>query len=359
MTRARLGLLAAILLYGCGEQGEATTSAEVSGSSTGGGTSSSGPGTTASSTDVSTTMSGTSDATTSTSGVASTSEGSSGVVDESTSTGAPEMCAGTFPAQWPDGTDCGSEDPIFVHRYDDDTWILRQSLCTSFEGPFMYLMFGDGRVLLEDTGDGGIPIADVVYGIIDDWLAEQGRDSIELVVVNSHAHGDHVAGNPQFEGQPNTVVVTPSVAGVSDYFGIDDWPNQAVEFDLGGRIIDVIPIPGHQQSHIALFDHGTGLLLTGDTLYPGRLYIDDFDAYVASVDRLVDTVPEADVCHVMGTHVEMTDMPGIDFDFGADQHPGEHVLELEWAHLVELRDAVDAMTNPQIEIHDDFIVYPL
>ena len=359
MNRAHLGLLAAILLCGCGGKGEATSADASSESSTG---SSSGPSTTSPTSDeASTTAPSTTDATTTTttSGVGSSSEGTSSAVDESSSTGEPEMCAGTLRREWPDGTDCGSEDPIFVHRYDDDTWILRQSLCTSFEGPFMYLMFGDGRVLLEDTGDGGIPIAEVVYGIIDDWLAEQGRASIELVVVNSHAHGDHVAGNPQFEGQPNTVVVTPSVAGVSDYFGIDDWPNQSVPFDLGGRIVDVIPIPGHQQSHIALFDHATGMLLTGDTLYPGRLYIDDFDAYVASVGRLVDTVPEADVCHVMGTHIEMTDMAGVDFDFGADQHPGEHVLELEWAHLVELRDAVDAMQSPQIEIHDDFIVYPL
>src|SRR5262249_19322180 len=100
-------------------------------------------------------------------------------------------------------------------------------------------------------------------------------------------------------------------------------------------------------------------LLTGDTLYPGRLYIDDFEAYVASVARLVEMVPEADVCNVMGTHVEMTQTPGVDFDFGADQHPDEHVLQLEWAHLVELNDAVAAMQSPQIEIHDDFIVYPL
>ncbi|HWB79278.1 MAG TPA: MBL fold metallo-hydrolase [Nannocystaceae bacterium] len=360
MNRADLGLLAAILLCGCGDRpDDGNATADTSTASTGADTSGASASMSSTTNDVSTTTSVGTDATTSTSGVESSSEGTSTAVDESTSTGAPETCAGTFPAAWPDGTDCGSEAAIFVHRYDDDTWILRQSLCTSFEGPFMYLMFGDGRVLLEDTGDGGIPIAEVVYGIIDDWLAEQGRASIELVVVNSHAHGDHVAGNPQFEGQPNTVVVTPSVAGVSDYFGIDDWPTQSVPFDLGGRVVDVIPIPGHQQSHIALFDHGTGMLLTGDTLYPGRLYIDDFDAYVASVGRLVDTVAEADVCHVMGTHVEMTDMPGVDFDFGADQHPGEHVLELQWSHLVELRDAVEAMQFPQIEIHDDFIVYPL
>jgi len=199
----------------------------------------------------------------------------------------------------------------------------------------------------------------VVGEVITQWLADNGKVSIELIVVNSHAHGDHTAGNSMFDGQPGVTLVPPSVGGLSEFFGIDDWPEQIVAYDLGGRTIDVIPIPGHQTSHIALFDHGTGWLLTGDTLYPGRLYIDDFDAYVASISRLVDNVPAEAVCNVMGTHIEMTSTPGVDFEFGADQHPNEHALQLDYAHLVELRDAVLAMDSPEIEVHDDFIVFPL
>ncbi|MFO0633872.1 MAG: MBL fold metallo-hydrolase [Nannocystaceae bacterium] len=291
------------------------------------------------------------------------STGSSGALDTSagagsSTTGAERPCAGVFPDQWIDGTDCG-EPQIMVHAYDDRTVILRQSLCTSFEGPFLYLLFGDDRVLLEDTGAGGIAVAQTVGAVIEEWLAAHGRSSIELVVVNSHAHGDHVAGNPQFEGLPGVTVVTPSVAGLSQYFGIDSWPDDVVQFDLGGRVLDIVPIPGHQQSHIAIFDPESGLLLTGDTLYPGRLYIEDFAAYRASLARLVDAVAPAGVCHVMGTHIEMTQTPGVDFEFGADEHPDEHVLQLGWPHLLELKAAVDAMDTPQIEIHDDFIVYPL
>lgn len=40
-------------------------------------------------------------------------------------------------------------------------------------------------------------------------------------------------------------------------------------------------------------------------------------------------------------------------------HPDEHPLPLDMAHLIELRDAVDAMPEPALEVHDDFIVYPL
>jgi hydroxyacylglutathione hydrolase len=284
--------------------------------------------------------------------------GTSTTSSESSSTGEIEPCSGAFPPAWPDGLDCGAPE-IFVHQYDANTFILRQSLCTSFEGPFLYLLFGEDRVLLEDTGAGGVDVVGTVGDVITQWLADNGKASIELVVVNSHAHGDHTAGNAMFGELPGVTVVQPSVGALSDFFGITEWPEQIVQYDLGGRVLDVIPIPGHHVSHIALFDHGTGWLLTGDTLYPGRLYIDDFDAYVASISRLVDNTAADEVCNVMGTHIEMTNTPGVDYPFGADEHPDEHVLQLDYAHLVELRDAVQAMDIPEIEVHDDFIVYPL
>jgi len=32
--------------------------------------------------------------------------------------------------------------------------------------------------------------------------------------------------------------------------------------------MDIVPIPGHTDDSIALYDHRTGILLTGDTVYP-------------------------------------------------------------------------------------------
>lgn len=276
----------------------------------------------------------------------------------STATGGP-ACAGELPPHWIDGTDCGAEPTIQVHAYDDATMILRQSLCTSFEGPFMYLLFGTERALLLDTGDGGIPIADVVHELVAEWSQAHGHPGLELIVANSHAHGDHTAGNDLFIGAADTTIVGVGVANVAAFFGIADWPGQIVELDLGGRVLDVVPIPGHEAAHIALFDRNTGVVLTGDTLYPGRLYIKDFPAYVASVGRLVDHLAGHEVCRVLGAHIEMTTTPGEDFDFMQPSHPDEHPLELDLAHLLELRAAVEAMAAPAIEVHDDFIVYPL
>lgn len=348
------------LTLGCGDDGSTTTTSDGAGSSSTNASTAATPVTGGSSAATPAT-SGQTGGTTTDSGPGMHTDGvdSSDGGDGSSSGGEVKGCRGTFPDQWINGTRCG-EPQIQVHYYDEDTVILRQSLCTSFEGPFMFLLFGEDQVLLEDTGDGGIPIADEVYGVIDEWLAANGRDSIELVVVNSHAHGDHLQGNGLFDGQPNTTVVSPNVGALSSFFGIGTWPDDIVSYDLGGRTIDVIPIPGHQTSHIALFDHGSGLLLTGDTLYPGRLYIGDFPEYVESIERMVSHTEIQEVCHVFGTHIEMTQTPGQDYPFGADAHPDEHELALDRDHLVELRDAVVAMGGePSYEAHDDFIIFPL
>jgi len=39
-----------------------------------------------------------------------------------------------------------------IHEYNPDLYILRQSGCTDFEKPFVYLLFGRERALLLDTG---------------------------------------------------------------------------------------------------------------------------------------------------------------------------------------------------------------
>ena len=270
------------------------------------------------------------------------------------------LAAGGFPDQWINGEDCVTEPQIQVHQYNANTFILRQSMCTNFEGPFIHLLFGEDKVLMEDTGAGGIQIADTVYAIIDQWLFDNGKASIELIVAHSHAHGDHIAGDGQFAAQPNTTLVGLSPTAVASFFGITHWPEEIVEYDLGGRVLDVIPIPGHQVASIALYDRQTGILFTGDTQYAGRCYIfDSFTDYHDSVQRMVDFVADKPVVWVLGTHIEMTNTPYQDFPFGSTYHPDEHSLELRREHLQELLEGVEAMADaPFVDAHRDFIIVP-
>jgi hydroxyacylglutathione hydrolase len=265
-----------------------------------------------------------------------------------------------FPERWIAATN-GPEPELQVQRYDPDTFILRQSIETNFEGPFLYLLFGRDRVLLLDTGAGGLKIQPTIDQIIQQWLAEKHRTSIPLVVAHSHAHGDHVAGDDEFANRANVTVVGHTPDEVAAFFQIKNWPVDIARFDLGGRALNIIPTPGHQRAHIMIFDPRTRFLLTGDELYAGRLYFPpkELATYRASIDRAVAFTRSRDVSWLMGAHIEMTRTPGQDYPMEAPAHPDEHALELPYARLLELQAALHRMGDePRRDVHDDFIVYP-
>ena len=110
-----------------------------------------------------------------------------------------------FAAPWMDATH-GPEPEMQVQRYDANTYIVRQSIKTNFEGPFIFLFFGGDRVLQIDSGAGGLKIRPTIDGVIADWLRASGQKSIQLVVAHSHSHHDHVAGDEEFTGRADTVV---------------------------------------------------------------------------------------------------------------------------------------------------------
>ncbi len=260
---------------------------------------------------------------------------------------------------WIDGSNAG-EPQSQTQRVDRDTYVIRQSLRTNFEGPFLYLLFGKDRALLLDTGAGGLKIRPTVDAAIAQWLAEHHRASIPLVVAHTHGHGDHHAGDAEFAGRPDTTVVGLTPEQVAAFFGIADWPKQVVSFDLGGRKLSVIPTPGHQPAHIMIWDPRTRWLLSGDTLYPGRLYvpINRFGDFRDSIDRVVAFTRGHRVSWVMGAHIEMTREPGKDLP-DHPPHPNEHALELPYADLNELQAAVHAMGDKVArDVHPDFIVVP-
>jgi glyoxylase-like metal-dependent hydrolase (beta-lactamase superfamily II) len=231
---------------------------------------------------------------------------------------------------------------------------------TNFEAPFLYLILGNEKALLVDSGAGNVDVPGAVLPIVEKWAAEHHKKAMPLVVAHSHGHGDHVAGDAALAKHEGVTVVGRSSEDVKRFFGLAKWPEGRAEVDLGGRILDVFPIPGHQEASIAIYDRATHCLLTGDTLYPGRLYVEDFPTYRASVARLAEFAKANPVSWVLGAHIEMTTTPGKDFSGRSIEHPGEHPLQLAPAALSLLSAEVEAMKDdPKKKVLDDFIIYPL
>ncbi|MGO4190168.1 MBL fold metallo-hydrolase [Arthrobacter sp. YAF17] len=252
--------------------------------------------------------------------------------------------------------------PIQVHMAAPHTVLLRQSFASNFEAPFLYLLFGEDRAFLLDSGATPeateFPLRATVDTLIEDWLRGHPKDSYELVVAHSHAHGDHVAADGQFTGRPHTRVVGHSAGEVAAFFGIDNWPHGTARMDLGGRVLEVIATPGHHPSAVAVYDEATGMLLTGDTVYPGRLYVQDFPAFQDSLRRLCDFSASHPVSVVLGAHIEMPARPFRDFPLGSTWHPGEAPLPLTAGDLESVRDAAARVAGrPGAHRFANFIIW--
>jgi hydroxyacylglutathione hydrolase len=89
----------------------------------------------------------------------------------------------------------------------------------------------------------------------------------------------------------------------------------------------VLPIPGHEDQHLAFHDSATGILLSGDSLYPGLLLVNDWPAYRDSAQQIASFADTHDVSFVLGAHVEMT-RSGDLFPIGTIFQPDEHPLQL-------------------------------
>ena len=263
-------------------------------------------------------------------------------------------------AHWIDGT-TPAEPQTQVQRYDRDTFVIRQSVRTNFEAPFLYVLFGRDRALLIDTGAGGLAIRPAVDAVIAQWLAEHHRASIPLIVAHSHSHGDHHQGDSEFVARPNTTVIGLKPEEVAKFFGVAHWPDDIAAYDLGGRMLSIIPTPGHEPAHIMVYDPRTQLLFSGDMLYSGRLYVptDQFAAFVASADRVAAFAKTHRIAMLLGAHIEMTNTVGKDYAMQAATHPDEHPLELPASAVPRLQAAVHRIeAAPAIANEGDFIVYP-
>ncbi len=195
-----------------------------------------------------------------------------------------------------------------------------------------YLITGTRRAVLFDTGMG---IGDLKH--VTSQLTQ-----LPILVLNSHTHGDHVGGNWQFdtiygmdtdftrtnakgsskqaqeEIQPGELCGDLPVgfdpkAYVTRPWKISQYLHDGEPIQLGGRVIEVLATPGHTPDAISLFDSANGLLFTGDTYYPGTIYLfapeTNLAAYDASLRRLAVLTPRVKM--VLGAHNFPVEPPSV------------------------------------------------
>lgn len=265
-----------------------------------------------------------------------------------------------LPSAWIHGA--GDEPPLQVQPAAPGLWVLRQSRASNFEAPFLYLIAGDERALLLDTGaepevDNSLPLRQIVDDLLAQWQRERGLSSLPLIVAHTHSHRDHVFGDRQFGDRPDTRIVGLRPEQVAMVFGLDRWPDGEASFDLGHRELIVLPLPGHEPAHIAIYDKQTASLFSGDTLYPGLLTVRDLAAYRASAARLTAFAQRHRVERVLGAHVEMSTTPGVLYPLGGPYQPHEHGLALGAKQLAQWQAALtDAGDFVHEHISDDFVL---
>ncbi len=272
---------------------------------------------------------------------------------------------GSLDVQWIHGSVSpkhNTDPDIQIHFYNEHTVIMRQNMAVHPEAPFMFLLFGNDRAILLDTGatrsPDFFPLRSTVDDLLDQWLAKYPRDNYGLVVAHTHLHRDHFEADPQFFDRPNTVIVGKTLEDTVQFYGFQHWPQDQVSFDLGGRVLKLMATPGHEEAEVSIYDPYTYLLFTGDLVYPGRLYIRDWEAFTGSIERMIAFCDTHPISHILGCHIEMSIYPKLDYLIRTSYQPYERPLQMTVAQLHSVGNAITAIDGkPGIHIFDDYIIY--
>lgn len=207
-----------------------------------------------------------------------------------------------------------------VYKLLEDTYAIYEPY--QFDEAISYLVIGSEKAALIDTGTGIGDLKKVISVLT----------SLPISVVNTHTHWDHIGGNHQFKetacfNHPECIGklrkgvdnarLQRSITGDSIWkplpegFDPETWTIPSVEpttlledgdlIDLGERSLEVIYTPGHSPGSVCLLDRKNRLLFTGDTFFPGPLYVYpedvNLDDYIQSIKRIKNRLGEYDyVC---------------------------------------------------------------
>ena len=187
-------------------------------------------------------------------------------------------------------------DAYQIIRIDESTWAIDEGMVRS------YLLAGTEKALLIDTGNGAGDLRALVESLTDR----------PVLLVNTHADGDHTGCNGQF-GAP---CLHPSEFASYEERnpGKPHLPlREGAVLDLGGRSAEVLLVPGHTCGSIALLERERRRLFSGDTVAASPIFMfgreRSLPAFRASLESLQARAGEYD--EIYPAHGPMPQKPEI------------------------------------------------
>ena len=167
--------------------------------------------------------------------------------------------------------------PLEAVKIDDGTYSIEDN------GVRCLLIIGSERALLVDTGFG---TAGGLRAIVESLTDKP------VILVNSHADGDHIGGNNEFDAahmHPSEMPYYFQNAKPGAQV-VPLWDGDVI--NLGKRSFEVILIPGHTPGSIALLDRENRFIISGDSISAGPVFMfgeaRNIHAYIASMEKLLD-----------------------------------------------------------------------
>lgn len=208
-----------------------------------------------------------------------------------------------------------------TQRIDQGLYLITEPHYHWYNRANLWLIKGRDQDLLIDTGLGVANLRQHISELTDK----------PLLAIASHVHFDHAGGIHEFDHRAihaaeakalkegdavEALCHQPGLMLHSDHFEclphsgftVEEYTFKASEptmilqegdvLDLGDRALEVLHLPGHSAGSIALYDHRSQALFSGDVIYDGEL-LDEFHSssipdYIRTYERLqklpVDTV---------------------------------------------------------------------
>ena len=162
-----------------------------------------------------------------------------------------------------------------IIKINDSTWRIE-------DGHVRFFLFcGTSKAALIDSGMTTVNAKEIAKGLTD----------LPMIMVNTHADPDHIAGNCAFEEfymAPDEEDNYREHGGKGRLLPICEGDI----IDLGGRQLRIIDIPGHTPGSIAILDEKNRILVSGDSVQDGNIFMfgkrRDIVKLVESLKHLLD-----------------------------------------------------------------------